>query len=194
MKKYCLLAIALITSLLVNAQKSVISIENDTREYTLLQVGYASEFVYDGLFVECIKSRPIYRGLSLEYGLRGQWEMFSFDDLAEDMFGDEYGESFDDFYEDFQNENETSAHYVDIRAKVGVSYPFKLTEQFSMIPHAGLQLGAKIGCNQGVGSAYAMGMDLGLRGRYKKFFVSYAYTIAFTGMAGTHSVGLGIAL
>lgn len=87
MKKYCLLAIALITSLLVNAQKSVISIENDTREYTLLQVGYASEFVYDGLFVECIKSRPIYRGLSLEYGLRGQWEMFSFDDLAEDMFG-----------------------------------------------------------------------------------------------------------
>lgn len=168
--------------------------KSDTREYTLLQIGYAAESFYDGLFIECIKSKPVYRGLSLEYGLRGQWEMYSMDDFAEDMFEDYYGDSYDDWYGDFQDEYVTTAHYIDLKAKIGVSYPFKMTENFSLIPHAGLQLGAKIGCVEDLGTRYAMGMDLGLRGRYKKFFVSYAYTIAFTGMLGTHSIGLGIAL
>ena len=184
MKRTIYLVIALICTLNANAQftqnetqtnstvSNFQSLNQHFDSYTYGELGYCSEGGADGAFIGWIISKPFWKGLSFDMGLRAQWNMIS---IPETYFYE--GESF---------------HYFGMKALLGASYQIKLTEDFSFIPNTGARLGAIIGCFSGGETNFVMGWDFGARLKYIRFFVSYAATVGITGQGTTHSVGIGI--
>ena len=184
MKRTIYLVIALICALNAKAQLT----QNETQtnstasnfqslnqyfdSYKYWELGYCSEGGANGAFVGWIISKPFYKGLSFDLGMRAQWNMIS---IPATYFYE--GESF---------------HYMGMKFLLGASYQIKLSEEVSIIPNTGARLGFIAGCFSEGETNFVMGWDFGARLKYKRFFVSYAATVGITGQGTTHSVGIGI--
>lgn len=184
MKRTIYLVIALICALNANAQftqnetqtnstaSNFQSLNQHFDSYKYWELGYCSEGGANGAFVGWIISKPFYKGLSFDVGMRAQWNMVSIPSTY--------------YYEG------DSFHYVGMKFLLGASYQINLSEDITLIPNTGARLGFIGGCFSEGETDFVMGWDFGARLKYKRFFLSYAATVGITGQGTTHSVGIGL--
>lgn len=142
--------------------------------YNTWLVGYASSGgIGDGAFLQMATSRRIVHGLHLDMGGRVRYTYYHVDIPYLDKT--------------------VSMQTLDGKVLVGLSYRFDVNEKFSLIPVSTAEIGVAAPLTgEGSRAKFAMGWDFGLRMRYKKFAMYYAYTVNVKNQVGVHSVGFGI--